>query len=193
MSDALDLAETQLLFAPIEAILMVVDQPVTAQQLAGVLNVSAEDIEHVLEALSAQYAGRSGGREHGFELRRLGGGWRVYSAPRWESLVSQFIVGTGQSKLSQAALETLAVIAYRQPISRARISQIRGVNVDAVVRTLSARELIEEVGQSSSGARLYGTTQVFLERMGMNSLDELAPLAPYLPASDELDELEETL
>lgn len=193
MSDALDLAETQLLFAPIEAILMGVDQPVTAQQLAGVLNVSAEDVEHVLEALSAQYSGHSGGREHGFELRRLGGGWRIYSSPRWESLVSQFIVGSGQSKLSQAALETLAVIAYRQPISRARISQIRGVNVDAVVRTLCARELIEEVGQSSSGARLYGTTQVFLERMGMNSLDELAPLAPYLPASDELDELEETL
>ena len=189
MSDALDLAETQLLFAPIEAILMVVDQPVTAQQLAGVLNVSAEDIEHVLEALSAQYAGRSGGREHGFELRRLGGGWRIYSAPRWESLFYNFNFGSGKNKMTQ----TLAVIAYRQPISRARISQIRGVNVDAVIRTLCARELIEEVGQSSSGARLYGTTQVFLERMGMNSLDELAPLAPYLPASDELDDLEETL
>ena len=172
---------------------MVVDQPVTSEELGRVLDLSPEDMESVLHMLAAEYSGAQGGRDHGFELRRFGGGWRIYSSARWESLVSQFIVGTGQSKLSQAALETLAVIAYRQPISRARISQIRGVNVDAVVRTLLARELVEEVGQSSSGARLYATTAVFLERMGMNSLDELAPLAPYLPASDELDELEETL
>lgn len=193
MSGALSPQEAQLLFAPIEAILMVVDQPVTAEELAPVLSISAKEVEEVLELLAQEYAGGSGGRDHGFELRRFGGGWRIYSSPRWEALVSQFIVGSGQSKLSQAALETLAVIAYRQPISRARISQIRGVNVDAVVRTLLARELIEEVGQSSSGARLYATTSVFLERMGMNSLDELAPLAPYLPATEELDELEETL
>ena len=187
MSEAMSPQEAQLLFAPVEAILMVVDQPVTSEELGRVLHLSPEDME------SAEYSGAHGGRDHGFELRRFGGGWRIYSSARWESLVSQFIVGAGQSKLSQAALETLAVIAYRQPISRARISQIRGVNVDAVVRTLLARELVEEVGQSSSGARLYATTAVFLERMGMNSLDELAPLAPYLPASDELDELEETL
>lgn len=193
MSEAISPQEAQLLFAPVEAILMVVDQPVTSEELGRVLNLSPEDMESVLHMLAAEYSGAQGGRDHGFELRRFGGGWRIYSSERWESLVSQFIVGTGQSKLSQAALETLAVIAYRQPISRARISQIRGVNVDAVVRTLLARELVEEVGQSSSGARLYGTTAVFLERMGMNSLDELAPLAPYLPASDELDELEETL
>lgn len=193
MSEAISPQEAQLLFAPVEAILMVVDQPVTSEELGRVLNLSPEDMESVLHMLAAEYSGAQGGRDHGFELRRFGGGWRIYSSARWESLVSQFIVGTGQSKLSQAALETLAVIAYRQPISRARISQIRGVNVDAVVRTLLARELVEEVGQSSSGARLYGTTAVFLERMGMNSLDELAPLAPYLPASDELDELEETL
>lgn len=193
MSEAISPQEAQLLFAPVEAILMVVDQPVTSEELGRVLNLSPEDMESVLHMLAAEYSGAQGGRDHGFELRRFGGGWLIYSSARWESLVSQFIVGTGQSKLSQAALETLAVIAYRQPISRARISQIRGVNVDAVVRTLLARELVEEVGQSSSGARLYATTAVFLERMGMNSLDELAPLAPYLPASDELDELEETL
>ena len=193
MSEAISPQEAQLLFAPVEAILMVVDQPVTSEELGRVLNLSPEDMESVLHMLAAEYSGAQGGRDHGFELRRFGGGWRIYSSARWESLVSQFIVGTGQSKLSQAALETLAVIAYRQPISRARISQIRGVNVDAVVRTLLARELVEEVGQSSSGARLYAATAVFLERMGMNSLDELAPLAPYLPASDELDELEETL
>ena len=190
MSEAISPQEAQLLFAPVEAILMVVDQPVTSEELGRVLNLPPEDMESVLHMLAAEYSGAQGGRDHGFELRRFGGGWRIYSSARWESLVSQFIVGTGQSRLSQAALETLAVIAYRQPISRARISQIRGVNV---VRTLLARELVEEVGQSSSGARLYATTAVFLERMGMNSLDELAPLAPYLPASDELDELEETL
>ena len=188
MSEAISPQEAQLLFAPVEAILMVVDQPVTSEELGRILNLSPEDMESVLHMLAAEYSGAQGGRDHGFELRRFGGGWGIYSSARWESLVSQFIVGTGQSKLSQAALETLAVIAYRQPIS-----QIRGVNVDAVVRTLLARELVEEVGQSSSGARLYATTAVFLERMGMNSLDELAPLAPYLPASDELDELEETL
>lgn len=102
-------------------------------------------------------------------------------------------MGSAQSRLSQAALETLAVVAYRQPISRSRISHIRGVNVDAVVRTLVARGLIEEVGETDSGAHLYGTTREFLEKMGFKSLDDLVPLAPYLPDSDELDELEEQL
>ena len=114
MSEAMSLQEAQLLFAPVEAILMVVDQPVTSEELGRVLHLSPEDMESVLHMLAAEYSGAQGGRDHGFELRRFGGGWRIYSSARWESLVSQFIVGAGQSKLSQAALETLAVIAYRR-------------------------------------------------------------------------------
>ncbi|MGO3796232.1 MAG: SMC-Scp complex subunit ScpB [Pauljensenia sp.] len=184
------------LFAPLEAVLMVVDHPVPAAELAEALGVGPALVEDALRALSREYRGE-GGRVHGFELREVAGGWRIYSAPTWADVVGRFVVGADTSRLSQAALETLAVIAYRQPTTRSRISHVRGVNVDAVVRTLVARGLIEEVGETDSGARLYGTTGYFLERMGFDSLDDLAPLAPYLPASDELDglalELEETL
>lgn len=184
------------LFAPLEAVLMVVDHPVPAAELAEALGVGPALVEDALHALSREYRGE-GGRAHGFELREVAGGWRIYSAPTWADVVGRFVVGADTSRLSQAALETLAVIAYRQPTTRSRISHVRGVNVDAVVRTLVARGLIEEVGETDSGARLYGTTGYFLERMGFDSLDDLAPLAPYLPASDELDglalELEETL
>ena len=107
--------------------------------------------------------------------------------------VGRFVVGSAHARLSQAALETLAVIAYRQPISRSRICKIRGVNVDGVVRTLLARGLVEETGTTPSGAHLYGTTTEFLEKMGMSSLSELLPLAPYLPEADALIELEEEL
>lgn len=184
------------LFAPLEAVLMVVDHPVPAAELAGALGVDPALVEDALHALSREYRGE-GGRAHGFDLREVAGGWRIYSAPAWADVVGRFVVGADTSRLSQAALETLAVIAYRQPTTRSRISHVRGVNVDAVVRTLVARGLIEEVGETDSGARLYGTTGYFLERMGFDSLDDLAPLAPYLPASDELDglahDLEETL
>ena len=216
------------LFAPLEAVLMVVDHPVPAVELAEALGVRVALVEEALEALAAQYRGApaslpsshvvtadgapppppdsdegrtpapgTAGRAHGFELREVAGGWRIYSAPAWAEVVGRFVVGTDTSRLSQAALETLAVIAYRQPTTRSRISHVRGVNVDAVVRTLVARGLIEEVGETDSGARLYGTTGYFLERMGFDSLDDLEPLAPYLPASEELDglahDLEETL
>ena len=179
------------LFAPLEAVLTV-----PAAELAGALGVDPALVEDALHALSREYRGE-GGRAHGFDLREVAGGWRIYSAPAWADVVGRFVVGADTSRLSQAALETLAVIAYRQPTTRSRISHVRGVNVDAVVRTLVARGLIEEVGETDSGARLYGTTGYFLERMGFDSLDDLAPLAPYLPASDELDglahDLEETL
>ena len=181
------------LFAPLEAILMVAQDPVDLDDLAEALDVDAETVHAALEGLAAEYRGEGGGRPRGFELRCAAGGWRIYSDPRWAGVVGRFVVGTAQSRLSQAALETLAVVAYRQPVSRSRISHIRGVNVDAVVRTLVARGLIEEVGETDSGARLYGTTRSFLEKMGFDSLDDLVPLAPYLPSSDELDELEEQL
>ena len=139
------------------------------------------------------YDGETGGPRRGFELREVAGGWRIYSARAYADVVGRFVVGSSHARLSQAALETLAVIAYRQPISRARIARIRGVNVDGVVRTLLARGLVEETGTTPSGARLYGTTGEFLEKMGMTSLSELVPLAPYLPSADALDELEEEL
>ncbi|MCD4549371.1 SMC-Scp complex subunit ScpB [Schaalia sp. lx-260] len=222
------------LLAPIEAILMVAEAPVTAAQIAPALGVSTTAAECALQHLAAQYPlphsydaaphmdeenhemqgtddrtnsvtsfasdtytaaknNENRGRPHGFYVKKVAGGWRIYSAPQYSDVVARFVVGSAQTRLSQAALETLAVIAYRQPISRSRISHIRGVNVDAVVRTLVARGLIEEVDESLTGARLYGTTPAFLERMGFNSLDDLVPLAPYLPAQEELDELEELL
>ena len=177
----------------IEAILMVASEPVAASDLAEVLGVSTADIEQHLRALAAEYLGEGQECSRGFELREVAGGWRIYSARAYADVVGRFVVGSSHARLSQAALETLAVIAYRQPISRARICRIRGVNVDGVVRTLLARGLVEETGATPSGARLYGTTGEFLEKMGMTNLSELVPLAPYLPDADALDELEEEL
>lgn len=188
-----DIGETRGIFAPLEAVLMVAAEPVAVPELAEALGVEPGFVEAALKDLAASYRGEDGGRAHGFELRESAGGWRIYSGREWADVVGRFVVGTATSRLSQAALETLAVVAYRQPVSRSRISHIRGVNVDAVVRTLVARGLIEEVGESATGARLYGTTREFLEKMGFSSLDDLAPLAPYLPTGDELDELEELL
>ena len=165
----------------IEAILMVASEPVAASDLAEVLGVSSADIEQHLRALAAEYLGEGQERPRGFELREVAGGWRIYSARAYADVVGRFVVGSSHARLSQAALETLAVIAYRQ------------VNVDGVVRTLLARGLVEETGLTPSGARLYGTTGEFLEKMGLTSLSELVPLAPYLPDADALDELEEEL
>nr|WP_296533191.1 SMC-Scp complex subunit ScpB [uncultured Actinomyces sp.] len=179
--------------APIEAILMVISEPVTPEDLAVALGTEVADVEATLRALAREYLGEDDARVRGFELREVAGGWRIYSARAYADVVGRFVVGSSHARLSQAALETLAVIAYRQPISRARIARIRGVNVDGVVRTLLARGLVEETGTTPSGARLYGTTGEFLEKMGMTSLSELVPLAPYLPSADALDELEEEL
>ena len=179
--------------APLEAILMVASEPVSARELAHALEVDAGAVEESLADLAAEYRGERGGPTRGFELREVAGGWRIYSARAYADVVGRFVVGSAHARLSQAALETLAVIAYRQPVSRARIARIRGVNVDGVVRTLVARGLVEETGATPSGARLYGTTGEFLEKMGMTSLSDLVPLAPYLPHADALDELEEEL
>ncbi|WP_026461113.1 SMC-Scp complex subunit ScpB [Schaalia suimastitidis] len=181
------------LLAPLEAILMVTDRVVSVGELAEALDADDSQVLEALRTLEAEYRGHSGQRPRGFELREVAGGWRIYSNPQWADAVGRFVIGSAQARLSQAALETLAVVAYRQPVSRSRISHIRGVNVDAVVRTLIARDLIEEIGESPTGARLYGTTATFLERMGFTSLDDLEPLAPYLPEHEELDELEELL
>jgi segregation and condensation protein B len=170
----------------IEAVLMVVDEPVTEMSLASALELPVEDVLQHLHALEGQYAAE----QRGFTLRGVAGGWRMYSRPEFAPVVEKFVLDGQQARLTQASLETLAVIAYRQPVSRSRVSAVRGVNVDGVVRTLVSRGLIEEVGDvGDSGAVLYRTTTYFLQRMGLSSLDELPALAPYLPDADVIDEL----
>ena len=172
----------------IEAILMVVDEPVTEIVLAQVLERPVEEIEAALLVLEGSY------EERGFCLRKINGGWRFYSHPSYSTVVEKFVLDGQQSRLTQAALETLSVIAYRQPVSRARVSAIRGVNVEAVMKTLITRGLVEESGlEHETGAILYKTTSYFLERLGLNSLEDLPALAPYLPDLDGLDEILDSL
>ena len=177
-----------LLARSIEAILMVVDEPVTELTLATVLEVTVDVVTESLTRLQASYEDR------GFTLKAINGGWRFYSHPDCASAVEKFVLDGQQNRLTQAALETLAVIAYRQPVSRARVSAIRGVNVEAVMKTLITRGLVEEYGvENETGAILYKTTSYFLERLGLKSLDDLSPLAPHLPDLDGLDEILESL
>lgn len=167
----------------LEAILLVVDEPVPEVQLAQVVEVPRALVLETLEDLAAAYE-RDG---RGFELRQVAGGWRLYTAPDCAPYVERFVLDGQQARLTQAALETLAVIAYRQPVSRQAVAAIRGVNVDGVVRTLLTRGLIAEAGEGPGGAHLYVTTPYFLERLGLRSLDELPNLAPLLPI--DLDDL----
>ena len=173
----------------LEAILMVAPEPVSARHLSDVLGVAESVIDRELRALSADYRGENG-VQRGFELREAGHGWRSYSSPRYSDIVAHFVTWGQSTRLSGPALETLAVIAYRQPVSRSQIAEIRGVNVDGVVRTLVTRGLIEPSGHEASGAVLYSTTGLFLEKMGMTSLADLPPTAPHLPELDELDDIE---
>jgi segregation and condensation protein B len=146
--------------------------------------VSAEQVANALIDLSAAYT-RDG---RGFDLRRAAGGWRFYTRADYSSYVEKFVLDGQQMRLTQASLETLAVIAYKQPVSRSRVSAIRGVNCDGVIRTLITRGMIEECGTDpDSGAHLYRTTTLFLEKLGLDSVEQLPPLAPFLP--DNLDEV----
>jgi segregation and condensation protein B len=170
----------------IEAILMVVEEPVSEVILAQIIEVPTEQI---LEAL-ARISSECEERRRGYSLKQIAGGWRFYSHPDLAPLVEKFVLDGQQAKLTQAALETLAVIAYRQPISRARVSAIRGVNVEAVMKTLVTRGLVEECGiEHETGAILYRTTHYFLERIGLNRVEDLPALAPFLPNVDGLDEV----
>ena len=172
----------------IEAILMVVDEPVTELTLASVLEKTVDEVVAALETLVGSYEGR------GFSLKAINGGWRFYSHPDLAPVVEKFVLDGQQSRLTQAALETLAVIAYRQPVSRARVSAIRGVNVEAVMKTLVTRGLVEESGiEHETGAILYSTTSFFLEKLGLNNVSDLPALAPFLPDVDALDEVLSTL
>ena len=175
----------------VEAIMMVVDEPTSVVALAQVLERPTVEVAEALAALAEEYTVQG----RGFELREVGlagdgerTGWRIYSRAECAPVVERFVRDGQQAKLTQAALETLAVVAYRQPVSRSKVSAIRGVNCDGVMRTLLARNLVEEHGNDlETGAVLYQTTGYFLERMGLKSLEELPDLAPLLPSAADVD------
>ncbi|HET8603686.1 MAG TPA: SMC-Scp complex subunit ScpB [Marmoricola sp.] len=172
----------------LEAILMVADQPLDQVALATVVCYPVAEVGTALAGLAEEYDEQ----RRGFELRNVAGGWRFHTREAYAPVVERFVLDGQQARLTQAALETLAVVAYKQPVSRARVSAIRGVNVDGVMRTLVTRGLVEEAGtDGETGAHLYRTTSYFLERIGVTSLDELPELAPLLPDMDDLD-LDET-
>ncbi|HEY4616441.1 MAG TPA: SMC-Scp complex subunit ScpB, partial [Citricoccus sp.] len=161
---------------------MVVDEPVTVDHLAEATQAGVADVAAALAALADDYDGRAGGPRRGFELRELAGGWRVYSRPAHADVVERFVVEGQTARLTQAALETLAVVAYLQPVTRSRVAGIRGVNSDSVMRTLISRGLVDEVGADpQTGAVLYRTTGYLLETLGISSLDELPKLSDHLP------------
>jgi segregation and condensation protein B len=172
------------LSAALEAILFVVESPVSVPSLAVAVQQTTDTVQAALDALRAGYDERGAG----IELREIAGGVRIYTRPDYAEIVEHFLQDGQRSRLTQAALETLAVVAYRQPVTRSRVSAIRGVNVDGVVRTLLARGLIVEVGTDpDTGGGLFRTTELFLEKMGLQSLDQLPSLAPLLPDIDGLD------
>ncbi|WP_455357236.1 SMC-Scp complex subunit ScpB [Streptomyces sp. SYSU K217416] len=168
----------------LEAVLMVVDEPATEAHLAKILDRPRREVADALRELSDEYTVQG----RGFDLRLIAGGWRFYTRPEYAEAVEGFVLDGQQARLTQAALETLAVVAYRQPVSRSRVSAVRGVNCDGVMRTLLQRGLVEEAGtEPETGAILYRTTNYFLERMGLRGLDELPELAPFLPEADAIE------
>jgi segregation and condensation protein B len=184
-TDTPDVRTAEEISGALEALLLIADEPMPETELAAALEAPTSLVADALAELVAFYdeTGR------GFELRQIGGGWRYYTREEHADLIARYALAPQQSKLSQAALETLAVVAYSQPISRGRISAIRGVNVDGVIRTLVARGLITEAGHDAqSGAVVFATTPYFLERMGLRSVAELPELAPHLPEVTELED-----
>lgn len=173
----------------LEAVLMVADQPLDSVILAIAVGYTVDEVTRELNDLAEEYTEQG----RGFELRNVAGGWRYYTREAYAAVVEGFVLEGQQARLTQAALETLAVVAYKQPISRSRVSAIRGVNVDGVMRTLLTRGLVQETGHDhETGANLFGTTSFFLERIGVTSIEDLPEIAPYLPDMDDLeDELAE--
>lgn len=185
-SDLPDLTTDRALHSALESLLLVVDEPADEEHLAAALDQPAERVTEALRTMATLYT--EDGR--GIDLRRVGDGWRFYTRDRYAPYVEKLILGGQRAKLTRAALESLAVIAYRQPVTRARVAAVRGVNVDGVVRTLLARGLIEEVGtDSDTGGILYRTTELFLERLGLSSLEDLPPIAPLLPEVDAVEDI----
>lgn len=181
-----DLTEHAALAAALEALLLVVDSPVSEEALATALNQPEPRVTQTLQVMAAELTER----RSGIDLRRVGEGWRLYTRDTYAPFVEKLLLDGQRSKLTRAALETLAVIAYRQPVTRSRVAAVRGVNVDGVIRTLLARGLIEESGADpETGGTLYVTTELFLERLGLSSLTDLPPIAPLLPEVDSIDDI----
>ncbi len=195
MSETAESAAGEVLAIPLadlrpalEAVLLVADEPLDHLTLATAVGYPPADVLSALGALADEYSEQG----RGFDLRNVAGGWRFYTREEFAPVVERFVMEGQQARLTQAALETLAVVAYKQPVSRARVSAIRGVNVDGVMRTLVTRGLVEEAGvDEHSHAILYRTTTYFLERIGVGSLDELPDLAPFLPDMEEMDDPDE--
>ncbi len=174
-----------------EAILMVADEPVEPQLLAQLLELSPARVDELCEELAAAYEAE----DRGFVLARVAGGWRFQSHPDLAPYVERFVLDGQPAKMSPAALETLAIVAYKQPVSRAQVAVIRGVNADAVMRTLSQRGYVEEVGRDPGPGQaiLYGTSRMFLERLGVDSLADLPPLGDFVPGAEVVEALERGL
>jgi segregation and condensation protein B len=188
--DAADVALSIGLRPCLEAILLVADEPVPGMVLAQIVERPTAEVAAALRALAESYTAE----QRGFDLREVAGGWRFYTRAECAPVVERFVSDGQEVRLTQAALETLAVVAYRQPVSRARVSAVRGVNSDGVMRTLVLRGLVEEAGSDTeTGATLFQTTSYFLERLGLASLGDLPELAPFLPdhLDDELDPVRE--
>jgi len=174
----------------LEALLLVVDTPVTVEALAA----ATQQPVYRITAKLQQMADELTERDSGIDLRKTSEGWRMYTRARFAPYVEKLLLDGARSKLTRAALETLAVVAYRQPVTRARVSAVRGVNVDAVMRTLLARGLITEAGvDDDTGAMTFATTELFLERLGLTSLTDLPDIAPLLPDVDMIEDLSESL
>jgi segregation and condensation protein B len=185
-SELPDLADDDALDGALESLLLVVDTPASEQVLATALEQPVPRVIDALRRLTERYAAD----RRGIDLRRVGDGWRFYTRDVYAPFVERLLLDGQRARLTRAALETLAVIAYRQPVTRSRVAAVRGVNVDGVIRTLLARGLIEESGvdPETQGIR-YRTTELFLERLGLSSLDELPPIAPLLPEVDSIDDV----
>jgi segregation and condensation protein B len=176
--------------ATLEALLLVVDTPVPVDALAVAIEQPAYRVAAKLRLMADELTAR----DSGIDLREAGGGWRMYTRAQYAPYVERLLLDGTRSKLTRAALETLAVVAYRQPVTRARVSAVRGVNVDAVMRTLLARGLITEAGvDADTGAAAFATTELFLERLGLTSLLDLPDIAPLLPDVDGIDDITESL
>ncbi|GLW93570.1 SMC-Scp complex subunit ScpB [Actinokineospora globicatena] len=181
-----DLTEDADLDAALEAVLLVVDSPAETELLATATDQPVRRVREALRRIAARYTEQGSG----IDLRRVGEGWRLFTRDRFAPVVEKLLLDGQRAKLTRAALETLAVIAYRQPVTRSRVAAVRGVNVDGVIRTLVVRGLIEETGTDpETGGILYRTTELFLERLGLSSLEDLPPIAPLLPEVDAIDDV----
>lgn len=175
----------------LEALLLVAEEPVEAKLLAQLLEIKPAAVDALCDELAAEYDAT----DRGFVLAKVGGGYRLQTHPDCAPYVERFALEGQSARLTSAALETLAIVAYKQPVSRMQIAAIRGVNVDAVIRTLQQREYIEEVARDPGPGQavLFGTTRLFLEKLGLNSLEELPPLGDFVPGAHIVEQLEEGL